>query len=167
MHEFYEDRERAFLSYRPAPVTEDDELLIVDNFTAYIQATKWYDTTLRESSEAFPKNVVPVLLLGKKQEALMFLKDHVWRPFRITVISPFRDISSHIWEQIQTDTFLGCQKLRIAADIPAVISGTHRCRSRERFEDLILEKFFELNGEKYDHSRRKRSSEPYYVQVES
>jgi len=167
MHEFYEDRERAFLSYRPAPVTEDAELLIVDNFTAYIQIVKWFDTTLREPSEAFPGNVVPVLLLGKKQEALTFLKDHVWRPFRITVVSPFRDISSHIWEEMQADSFLGCPKLRVAADIPAATACMHRCRSRERFEDLILEKFFELNGEKYDHSRRKRSSEPYYDRAES
>lgn len=152
LHEFYGGRERAFLSYRPGPVTSMEEILLVDNFTAYIQAVRWYDTAPVELTPAFPRRVVPVLVLGKKPEALQFLADYAWRPARITVVSPFQDLSSEIWDRIQSGHFFHTKELRIASSNTETMRYIRKCRSKDEFEDIILDRFFNL-GESYDKNQ--------------
>ena len=150
----YACRPKGFLAYRPQRVTSAHEIVLVDNFTAYLQMTYWYDTARQENSKVFPYRVVPVLALGKMDVALNYLFDYFWNPARITLASPRIDTRTILWDKIQEPSRLQCERVRIMLSPNNTARQFKACRNRREFEDIVDTQFYEMRMD-YDEYKLK------------
>ena len=140
----YADRPRGFLSYRPQKVRDTHEIVLVDNFSAYLQMLYWYDTARQEPNATFPDKVVPVLALGKPEVALKYLFDYFWSPARITLASPRTDTLNALWELVTEPTRLKCDSIRVMNSPAQTAFEFKTCRNRKNFETMLLSKFHSM-----------------------
>lgn len=124
----------------------ETELLLVDNIQTYLKTLGWFDVSVQEQTEAFPRNVMPVLLLGKLDFALELLFNYMWSPWRITVLSPNADLSAMIWDLSKRDRNLQYDELRVMPDKEYSGWSLRGCKTRQDVENLVLDNVIKLGG---------------------
>lgn len=136
LHKFYINRPRAFLSYRPEPVPNSAELIIVDNFMVYLRLLHWYDTGAVDTN-TFYRPVIPMMILGLTNPAVHFLSKYFWQPQRLTLLTTNQDLRKDMWAMLNGSEYFLCPEFRIMAEPESTWRVIHDCTHREEFENII------------------------------
>lgn len=136
MHKFYQDTYRAFLSYRPGPLPDHSEVILVDDIGLYMKLLHWYDTGLGES-DVFYSPIAPVLILDSNVDALKYLTRYAWEPDRVTLLTTNQKLRSRMWRIMNRSKHFLALEYRILKDPDTTLEQIKACTHRSQFEKII------------------------------
>ena len=126
---------------------------MIDGIQTYLKALGWFDVQSQKPSNEFPRDVFPVLILGKYNYALDMLFDYLWEPWRITVLASNPDIGEMVWDRMHGYSALKCAELRVMPDKGFSGYKLRKCQTRQDVEDLVSNNFTTLGGTYADTTR--------------